>query len=126
MARKKRSEKEAEVGKLAAQERRREVTLAPRIARVAGEYRSAYCPQCGLAHSLGFWEYTTGFDPSKPFGMIQETGLGRGRSFRVVGHLAPQDEPETFELVKARLLQAVTEWRDKGWIKNEEIKQILI
>ncbi|MCK4786918.1 MAG: hypothetical protein KAV87_24385 [Desulfobacteraceae bacterium] len=121
---KKRSEKQAEVGKLAAPERRREVTLTPRIARAAGEYRSVHCPQCGLAHSLRFWGYTTGFDPDKPFGIIQETGLGKGRSFRVVGHLMPEDEPETFQLVKARLLQAVTEWRDKGWISNEEIKQI--
>jgi len=125
MPRKKRSEKQAEVGKLAAPERLRKAAPAPRVARAAGEYRSVYCALCGHSRSLGFWQYTTGFDPGKPFGMIQETGLGRGRSFRVVGHLAPEDEPETFELVKDRLLQAVTEWRDKGWISNEEIRQIL-
>ncbi|GAI95205.1 unnamed protein product [marine sediment metagenome] len=87
---------------------------------VGKEYRQVTCPVCGRAGGLAFWPYTQHFDPDKPFGVIQEVGLGRGRSFGVIGQLEPADEPETFELVKGRLLQAVREWRDKGWINENE------
>jgi hypothetical protein len=86
------------------------------------EYRQATCPVCGTAHGLDYWPRTRGFDPHKPFGVIQEVGLGRGRSFKVLGHFGPEEEPETFELVKERMLEAVREWVVKGWIKPNEIK----
>ena len=72
-----------------------------------------------------FWNYTRDFDPDKPFGTIQEIGLGRGRCFTVIGHFGPEDDPETFDLVKDRLLTVVGEWKDKGWISNEEISNLL-
>ena len=101
-------------------------------------YRQALCPVCGTAHGSqvtetipgkpymvlarrNYWEKTLEFDPNKAFGVIQETGLGRGRSFRVLGYFSPEeDEDGYFPLVKARLLQAVREWLDKGWISPQE------
>ena len=88
---------------------------------VGKEYRQVTCPVCGRPGGLNFWPYTRQFTPDKPFGIIQEVGLGRGRCFSVIGQLEPADEPETFELVKSRLLQVVREWRDKGWIGENEL-----
>jgi hypothetical protein len=76
------------------------------------------CPVCGRASgSRAFWERTKDFDPAKEFGIIQDVSGGRGRNFTLVGRFGPQDEPELFELVKARLTSAVNEWRAKGWLK---------
>ena len=104
-------------------------------------YRQAFCPVCGTAHGtvvtetvrgkpyivLGrgnYWNRTKDFDPDKPFGVIQET-KGRG-SFNLVGYFSPEEDIDGFfPLVKARLLQATKEWVDKGWIKREEIEEVL-
>jgi len=117
MGRKKRSEK---IKDQAVPPRSGTAPKAPKAA-VGKEYRQVTCPVCGTAHGLNFWPYTRQFTPDKPFGVIQEVGLGRGRSFGVIGQLEPADEPETFELVKGRLLQALKEWKDKGWIDENEL-----
>jgi hypothetical protein len=100
-------------------------------------YKSAFCPVCGLAHGMevtetipgkkymvisrrNYWEKTKDFDPDKPFGVIQET-LGRG-TFSTLGYFNPDEDTEGyFPLVKARLLQALKEWKDKGWVNQDEI-----
>lgn len=105
------------------------------------EYRQAICPVCGVAHGTevtktqpgkpyiklarrNYWERTLDFDPGKSFGVIQET-VGRG-SFRVIGYFNPdEDKDGFFPLVKSRLLQAVKEWVDKGWISREEVEEVL-
>lgn len=102
------------------------------------EYRQALCPVCGTAHGIevtdrvpgkpyivlerrNYWERVKDFDPDKPFGVIQET-IGRG-SFKVLGYFSPEeDQNGFFPLVKARLLSAVREWLDKGWISREELE----
>lgn len=93
------------------------------------EYRQVACPMCGTSHGIrngkNYWSYTQNFDPDKPFGVIQEVGLGQGRSFRVIGTFGPEEDTETFNLVKSRLLTVVGEWRDKGWITDEDIKKVL-
>lgn len=104
-------------------------------------YRQAFCPVCGDYHGVevtetvpgkkyiklarrNFWERTKEFGPDKPFGVIQET-TGRG-SFRLVGYFEPgEDVDGFFPLIKERLLQALKEWRDKGWITPEEIEEAL-
>lgn len=104
-------------------------------------YRQAVCPVCGTAHGVeiteavrgkkyiklarrNYWERTKDFDPDKPFGVIQEAA-GRG-SFKLVGYFSPEEDVNGFfPLIKARLLQALKEWRDKDWISEEEIKEVL-
>ncbi|GAH73640.1 unnamed protein product [marine sediment metagenome] len=149
MVRKKRSEKEAELGKLAAPERRRKAAPAPRVAREAGEYRAAFCPCCGTSHGTkrleypqkgdysspatqNYWQWIIdrdrerGLDKDEPFGVIQAVGMGRGHSFGVIGYFGPEDDRDGFyPLVKARLLQAVKRWLQKGWLSKEEVEGIL-
>lgn len=89
------------------------------------EYRIVPCPLCGTGHGKrngkNFWEYTKDFDPNKAFGTIQDVGKGRGRSFNVIGHFGPDDDPDGyFPLVKDRLLQVLREWAEKGWITAKE------
>lgn len=104
-------------------------------------YRQAICPVCGVAHGSevtetvpgkpyiklarrNYWERTKDFDPDKPFGVVQET-LGRG-TFKVVGYFSPEEDVDGyFPLVKQRLIAAVKEWVNKGWIIKEEIEEIL-
>ena len=104
-------------------------------------YRQAFCPVCGTAHGVevtetapgkrwivfdkrNYWLRTKDFDPDKPFGVIQETS-GRG-SFKLLGYFQPEEDVDGFfPLVKARLIQACKEWVDKGWIKKEEIEEVL-
>lgn len=104
-------------------------------------YRQAICPVCGTAHGIevtervegkpyiklarrNYWERVKEFDPDKPFGVIQET-LGRG-SFRLVGYFSPEeDEDGFFPLIKGRLLAAVKEWINKGWITREEAERAI-
>lgn len=106
------------------------------------EYRQALCPVCGTAHGVevtltvagkpyiklrrrNYWERVKDYDPNKPFGVIQETS-GRG-SFKLVGYFSPEeDEDGFFPLVKGRMLQALKEWVDKGWIAREEVNEVLL
>jgi len=105
------------------------------------EYRQAICPVCGRAAGYevtetipgkpymvlkreNYWERTKAFDPAKPFGVIQDVSRGRGRSFKVIGYFSPEEDVDGFfPLVKARLLAAIKEWLDKGWITESEIKE---
>lgn len=140
MPRKKRSDKQVGISKLAAPERR----PAPKIARAAGEYRSAFCPCCGTSHGTkrleypdpetqNYWQWLIdkdrerGLDAEEPFGVVQAVGLGRGRSFGVVGYFGPEDDPDGFyPLVKARLLQALRRWLQRGWLSKDEVEGILV
>jgi len=71
-----------------------------------------------------YWEKTKGFDPDKPFGVIQEA-LGRG-TFKFIGHFSPEEDIDGFfPLIKSRLLAATKEWLDKGWITREELEEVL-
>ncbi len=99
----------------------------PQVTVSAGGFmRQVLCPVCGRgSSSLPFWQRTVEFDPKKQFGFTQEIGRGRGKNFTVTERFGPEGEPEVFELVKARLLQAAREWRDKGWISQDEINTLL-
>ncbi len=90
--------------------------------RFPKEYRQAICPCCGRSQGqVAFWERTQEFDPDKPFGVIQEVGLGRGQgNLEVIGHFGP--DKVLFPLVKARLIAAVKEWVKKGWLSAAELK----
>lgn len=108
-----------------------------------GEYRQALCPVCGSAHGkvatsrvpgkpsikwnfVNYWERIKDFDPDKPFGVIQGVGLGRGRSFKHIGYFSPEEDIDGyFPLVKLRLLNAVKEWLNKGWLSKDEIRDLI-
>lgn len=102
------------------------VTAAPVPVSAGGLLRQVLCPVCGRgSSSLPFWQRTTGFDPNKEFGLIQEIGRGRGNNFTVTGRFGPEGEPEMFKLIKTRLLQAVREYREKQWITQDEWERFL-
>lgn len=95
----------------------------------------ALCPVCGKtvtdrAVKLGgvtvgktpYFE-TIEWDKDKPFGVAIATG-GRG-SFTEWHHISKEDAPELFEGLKERLLQAVKEWLDKGWIEGAKVKELI-
>lgn len=140
MARRKRSDRQAQTTGAAVVEKPQPQRVS---ATPTGEYRSAICPVCGRAAgkkrlrypydrdedssaTQNFWEYTLFFDPDKPFGVIQQVGLGKGKSFKVVGHFGPNDDPDGyFPLVKGRLLGAVREYLAKGWVTREELMSLI-
>jgi hypothetical protein len=124
MGRKKRSQVQAaQTSAVAVQERR----AAPTATVI-----SAFCPCCGKSIAEGravkvgnitvgktpYFE-TIEWDPNKPFGVSQPAG-GRG-SFREFQPIGPEDAPELFEAVKKRLIDAVGEWKAKGWLTEEDV-----
>lgn len=137
MSHRKRSERRLEVIE------KPKVKPARKVSTPTREYRQAICPVCGRAAGKkrieypqkgyyqpvpteNFWEYTKDFDPDKPFGVIQEVGAGKGHSFKVIGHFNPEEDIDGFfPLVKARLLSAVKEWLNKGWLTEEEVAHLL-
>ena len=125
----------------------------PRAVAVSAEppasvYRSVFCPVCGVSHGRkileypskyfelpvteNFWEWLQkrseelGYEEEAPFGVIQEVGRGRGHGFKVVGYFGPEDDVDgVFPLVKERLLRVVKNWLQRGWLKREELMEIL-
>jgi hypothetical protein len=98
--------------------------------RAIVEYRQAICPVCGASHGKrngrNFWERTKDFDPDKPFGVVQDIGRVGKSGIRTIGYFGPDDDPDGyFPFVKTRLLQAVREWVDKGWIAPAEIITVI-
>lgn len=105
---------------------------APTVVRATERTVAALCPICGKtcpeSRALKVGNITVGkvnyfesidWDPNKPFGVSYQAG-GRG-SFRSWEHINPEDAPELFEAMKKRFLDALSEWVQKGWIKEEEI-----
>jgi hypothetical protein len=111
------------------------------------EYRQVLCPVCGRGAGLkrlsypyqrgeqdvtqNYWDWLRdleegrGLGDEQPFGIIQEVGLGKGHSFRLIGYFTPEEDKEGFyPLVKARLLTAVRRWLKNGWLTQEELDLI--
>ena len=61
---------------------------------------------------------TVTFEPDKPFGVILEA-MGRGKGKEVRGYFTPEERPEDFLTVRNRMLEALREWIEKGWIEKE-------
>ena len=101
-------------------------------ARVGERMVSAICPLCGrtipekraikmgyvTVDKVGYFEGIE-WDPEKPFGVVYEAG-GRG-SLRNWQYISPEDAPELFEALKARFIQALREWINKGWLTEEDL-----
>ena len=91
------------------------------------EWREARCPICGRTitsqgRMIKHFEKIPHYDPDKNFGRVMES-FGRG-TMRVVREFNPGEEEEgdkLFEVIKERLLQAIREWMEKGWIKEEDL-----
>ena len=131
MPRKKRSEKIREAARPI--ERPERKAAAP---VVAGETFAALCPVCGRAIpegravriggiTVGKTPYfdTIEWDPNKPFGVALSAG-GRG-SFREWRHIGPEELPEMFDQVRGRLLDAVKEYYNKGWLTDNDLKALI-
>ena len=117
------------------------ISSRTRNPNMATEMRKAFCPICGrtagrevtkrvkgkhyiaLEHG-NYWDRTKDYEADKPFGVIQTTE-GRG-TITTTGYFNPEDDKDGFfPLVKARMMQAMKEWIDKGWITIDELKQVL-
>lgn len=113
---------------------RPEPAVAPPT-RVTERIYGALCPVCGKTIidravkvgyvSVGRTPYfeTIDWDPNKPFGVSFAAG-GKG-SFKDREYIGPEDAPELFEQVKKRFLDALGEWLGKGWITEEEVREVL-
>lgn len=64
---------------------------------------------------------TIDWDPDKPFGIAYPAG-GRS-SYKDWQHIGPEKAPELFAALKGRFLQAIKEWREKGWITAEDLEK---
>jgi hypothetical protein len=100
------------------------------------EIYQPFCPVCFTSHGTkaehdpakkwysfnrhNFWLDVQNSDPDKPFGTILES-QGRG-TLRMKGYFGPAEDPTgSFPLIRARLLAAVHEWIEKGWLTKEEV-----
>ena len=100
--------------------------------RVTERLYGAHCPVCGRqiknrAIKIGYvtvdrigYFASIDWDPNKPFGVSFAAG-GKG-AFKDWQPIGPEEAPELFEAVKKRLIDALREWVDKGWISREEIE----
>jgi len=106
-----------------------------------GEWKEALCPMCGNSHGMiniytvpgkpwtkvgqeNYWEKTRDFIPDKPFGVVK-SGEGRGTMELVRYYDIDEDTDGYFTPMKARLLQVLKEWLDKGWITREELEEVI-
>lgn len=110
--------------------------LAPTEAVEAAErILGAKCPICGktiiekravkvagvTVGKVGYFDNIE-WREDYPFGISFAAG-GRG-SLRDWHYIGPEDAPELFEAVKARFIQALKEWINKGWLSPDEISQL--
>lgn len=102
-------------------------------------WREAFCVLCGRTMGkrnispegkpyikLGernLWEETAGFTGDKPFGVVKSSE-GRGTMKFVRYYGLDEDEEHYFDYMKARLLNVVKEWRAKGWITEDEVREL--
>jgi len=70
---------------------------------------------------VGYFEAIS-WDSGKPFGVASAI-TGRG-SFKDWRYITPEEAPDLFADLKARLLTAVAEWRAKGWIAPAEVEAL--
>ncbi|MBA7465025.1 hypothetical protein ES707_00186 [subsurface metagenome] len=106
------------------------------------EWREAFCPLCGrtmgkrtiynipgkpyfgIERQDNLWEKTREFTGAKPFGVVKSSeGKGSMQFERYYG--LEEDEEGYFPLMKARLLNIISEWLDKEWLSMEELKSII-
>lgn len=104
------------------------------------EWREAFCPCCGRTMGKrtitiegkpwikigeeNRWEDTKDFTGDKPFGVVKSSE-GRGTMKFERYYDIDEDEEGYFPLIKARLLNVISEWLDKGWITREEVEAIV-
>jgi len=97
-------------------------------------FRQVICPCCGLQRGMvrevygaqvisrrNAWDYTR--EP-RPFGKVFST-RGKG-TLKIIGEFGPGEDPDGyFPLVKHHLLSAVREWRERGWLTDQDLQDVL-
>lgn len=82
-----------------------------------------YCPLCGMQHTPTRWKNVTLFEP-KPFGKIRHS-LGRAKGFETIGYVTHEDYPQTFGVMKDRMLGVLDYWISKGYVAIDEVKELI-
>jgi len=78
-------------------------------------------PYFGIERHDNRWEKTKTFTGDKPFGVVKSSeGKGSMKFERYYG--IDEDEEGYFLAMKARLLNIVSEWLEKGWLTKEEVE----
>jgi hypothetical protein len=102
-------------------------TKRPSTATMVG----AFCPCCGKTvqdRAVKVGSITVGrtsyfesieWNANKPFGIRFSAG-GRG-SLKNWEPIGPEEAPELFEGMRKRLIDAVGEWKAKGWLTEEDL-----
>ncbi len=104
---------------------------------MAREWREPFCPVCGrgvgkrnvktpAGITIGQKNYWQGLQPydTFPFGLVKKSE-GKGSLEIVREYSIDEDREGYYEIIKARMLNAVKVWLSRGWIKKEDIESIL-
>ena len=104
------------------------------------EWREPFCVLCGRTMGIrnitpvgkpfvklgeiNRWAETSKFTGDKPFGVIKSS-VGKG-SMKFEGYYDIDEDVEGYFIsMKARLLNVLREWQEKGWLSKEEIEETI-
>lgn len=105
------------------------------------EWKEAFCVLCGRTMGKrnilvapgkpwtkigerNLWKETETFTGDKPFGVVKSSE-GRGTMTFVRYYGIEEDEEGYFPAMKARLLNVISEWLEKGWLDGNEVRKII-
>ena len=107
---------------------------------MAKEWREPFCVLCGRTMGVknitiegkpwikvgeeNRWAKTQEFTGEKPFGVVKSSE-GRGTMRLVRYYDIDEDEEGYFPLMKARLLNVISEWLAKGWLSKEDLSKAI-
>lgn len=90
---------------------------------MAKELTEAFCPICGRGMSEKHSNHMlTMVDDEKHFGIVRQTGYG---GFGKSKYIEDSYNPGFFDKLKTLFLAAIAVWLEKGWIKKEDLKNLI-
>jgi len=90
---------------------------------MAGTYSEAFCPVCGRGISEKHTDHM--FDmrnDEKHFGISKETGWGGFKNFK---YIDIEEAPGFYAKLKTLFLVAISVWVKKGWLKKEDLSDLI-
>ena len=90
---------------------------------MAGTYSEAFCPVCGRGMSEKHTDHMLDMrNDEKHFGISKETGRAGFKNFE---YTDIKDAPSFYAKLKILFLAAISVWVEKGWIKKEELINLI-